>query len=114
MNKKILFKKLIPMVIILILTSCSANNYKAGNYEGVGKGRNGDIRVLITIDSKSKIEKIELLEYTDNEEFIKASFETVKKNIIDNNSTNVDAVSGATATSNGMIEAVENALNQAK
>ncbi|WP_099203696.1 FMN-binding protein [Miniphocaeibacter massiliensis] len=114
MKKKNTYTILILIILVLLFTSCGNNTYKAGNYEAVGKGRNGDIRVSVLINSKGKIEDIELLECLDNEEFVKASFDKIKEDIISKNSSKVDAVSGATSTSKGIIEAVNNAIKQAE
>lgn len=77
--------------------------YKNGTYEGRGTGFGGELTVKVKI-SKGKIKKIQLVKSSDGQEYItkaKALFQT----ICEKQSTNVDAVSGATYSSSGIIEA---------
>lgn len=87
------------------------NEYKDGTYTGSAYGKNSDIKVSVTVKS-GKISNIEIL--SSNESKGKQVFDVVPKAIIDNQSTKVDAVSGATLTSKAVMEAVNNALNEAK
>ncbi|EKQ51895.1 MULTISPECIES: FMN-binding protein [unclassified Clostridium] len=87
------------------------NKYKNGTYTGVGQGKNPGLIVSVTINN----DKISSIEFeADNEPKGKEAFGIITKEIIDAQSTNVDTVSGATMTSNGIIMAVNDALNQAK
>ena len=86
--------------------------YKDGTYEGTGTGFGGEMKLKVTI-KKGKITKITVVSKKDDEPFFtnaKALFNT----IIKKQSTNVDKVSGATYSSNGIIEAVRDALSKAK
>ena len=86
--------------------------YKDGTYEGTGIGFGGEMKLKVTI-KKGKITKITVVSKKDDEPFFtnaKALFNT----IIKKQSTNVDKVSGATYSSNGIIEAVRDALSKAK
>lgn len=87
------------------------NKYKNGTYTGVGQGKNPGLIVSVTIYN-DKISNIEF--ETDNEPKGKEAFGIITKEITDTQSTSVDTVSGATMTSNGIIMAVNDALNQAK
>ncbi len=82
-------------------------------YIGVGKGFGGDVKVKVTMDG-DKIAKIEVLEHGETAGISDPAFNTLPDAIIAANSTAVEAVSGATFTSNGLIEAVNNALAQVK
>lgn len=109
-------KKILTCILIgslLFFTSCSRVN-KAGTYEATGKGRNGDLKVSVTINSEGEISDVELVEYEDNIEFVEACYEKIKEEIIKKNSYDVDTITGATETSKGIIEAVKNAVDQAK
>lgn len=88
-------------------------DYKDGVYEGTGKGNNGDIKVEVTVEG-SNITAIVLKEHEETEGLYEAAQTSVTGDIIRSQSTEVDAVSGATNTSNGIIEAVTNALSTAK
>jgi uncharacterized protein with FMN-binding domain/Pyruvate/2-oxoacid:ferredoxin oxidoreductase delta subunit len=87
------------------------NKYKNGTYTGVGQGKNPGLIVSVTINN-DRISSIEF--QADNEPKGKEAYGIITKEIIDAQSTSVDAVSGATMTSNGIIMAVNDALNQAK
>ena len=88
-------------------------NYKDGVYEGTGKGNNGDIKVEVTVEG-GNITSIVLKEHGETEGIYEAAEKGVVADIITNQSTDVDAVSGATNTSKGIMEAVGNALKEAK
>lgn len=109
-------KKILTFILIgslFIFTSCGKVN-KAGTYEATGKGRNGNLKVSVTINSEGEISDIELVEYEDNIEFVEACYEEIREEIIKNNSYEVDTITGATQTSKGIIEAVKNAVEQSK
>jgi uncharacterized protein with FMN-binding domain len=74
---------------------------------GSGNGFRGETQVKVVVENK-KISSIEIMSYQDDEQFFERAKET---NIIKNNSIDVDTVSGATFSSNGIKEAVANALN---
>lgn len=85
--------------------------YKDGTYTGTGTGFAGDITVKVKI-AKGKIKKIQITKTSDDDGYIKKA-ETLLDKIVKKQSTNVDAVSGATYSSNGIIEAVRDALSKA-
>lgn len=81
-----------------------------GTYEGVGTGFRGETHVTVEV-SDGKISNITVNSYQDDEQFFDRAFATVIEEILDAQSTDVDAVSGATYSSNGILEAVADALN---
>lgn len=86
----------------------------ANEYIGEGKGKGGTpIRVKVTMDG-DKIANIEVLEQAETAGISDPAFEKVIADILAKQSTDVDVVSGVTLTSNGIIEAVNNALAQVK
>lgn len=86
------------------------NTYKDGEYEGIGKGFKGDVKVKVKISS-GKIENIDVVSNIDDYEyFIKAK--EIIKDIISSQSTDVNVVSGATFSSNGILDAVDDALSK--
>ncbi|HWT27652.1 MAG TPA: FMN-binding protein [Mobilitalea sp.] len=91
-------------------TKSSSLNLKDGTYEGSGTGFRGETKVTVEV-SKGKISKISIDSYQDDQQFFDRASATVIQEMIDNQSVNVDAVSGATYSSNGIKEAVANALN---
>ncbi|SEJ37070.1 FMN-binding domain-containing protein [Kandleria vitulina] len=74
---------------------------------GSGNGFRGETQVKVVVKNK-KISSIEIMSYQDDEQFFERAKETVIANII-KNSIDVDTISGATFSSNGIKEAVANA-----
>lgn len=87
--------------------------YKDGTYTGSAQGYGGSIKVEVTIKN-GKISKITVLDASGETASYFAKAKTLINAIIKKQSTNVDAVSGATYSSNGIIKAVRNALSKAK
>ena len=79
---------------------------KDSNYYGTGKGYN-DITVRVNIKN-SKIAYISIV--SESEQFGDEALLLLSESIIAQQSFDVDTVSGATLTSNGVIDAVKNAL----
>jgi len=78
-------------------------------YEGTAQGYRGPIRVQVRLNEGSITE----IAVIDSEEDIfvgGAAIEELLDMVILYNSTDVDAVSGATESSRGFLEAVENAI----
>ena len=85
---------------------------KDGTYTGVGTGYGTDLTVSVTIKD-GKITDIQILSNNETPGFSEQAFSTVPKEIIAAQSTEVDAVSGATFSSRGIMAAVKNALQKA-
>ncbi len=85
------------------------SNLKDGTYSGTGQGRNGSIEVTVKV-KKNKVTSITVESSREDEQFMNRAKDTVIGEIIDAQSLNVNTVSGATMSSNGIIEAVANAL----
>lgn len=85
--------------------------YRDGVYTGTGTGFGGQTTVQVTV-SGGKITDIQVLSSKDDSPYLQNACELLQ-NIIASQSTNVDAVSGATYSSAGLIEAVRNALANA-
>lgn len=96
-----------------ISSSLTNGQYKDGTYTGVGRGFRPNLKVSVTV-SGGKISNIEILSHDESRGYYEQPFDIVPKEIIQSQSTNVDTVSGATRSSNGIISAVEDALRQAK
>ena len=87
--------------------------YQDGIWTGTAFGYNDDITVSVTIENGT-ITDISVIETADDEPFFDWAEDEVLPNIISTQSTQVDSVSGATFSSEGLKEAVKNALEQAK
>lgn len=83
-----------------------------GVYKGSATGFSGPVTVAVTIMDK-KITSIDILSSTDDEAFFNRAKGVIDR-IISSQSLDVDAVSGATYSSNGIIGAVKNALTGEK
>ena len=90
-----------------------AGGYKDGTYEGSGTGFGGTITVRVTV-SGGKIAAIDILDASGETGSYFASAKGVISKMIAGNTPNVDAVSGATYSSNGIIQAVQNASSRWK
>ena len=87
----------------------SAATYTDGVYEGVGEGFGGPIKVKVEV-AGGKIASIELLEHSETPGIGDTGAQAVIDSIIADQKTDVDVSSGATFSSNGVMEAVKNAL----
>lgn len=87
-------------------------SYPDGTYYGVAEGYLGDVKVAIVLKNKT-IQSVEILENEDDAAFFNRA-RAVAGTIVKNQTTDVDVVSGATYSSNGIINAVKAALESAK
>ena len=84
-------------------------NLTDGIYTGSADAFRGDVEVQVTVE-KQKVTDISILSYCDTEEYFFRAAPAVIEQMKAEQSLNVDAVSGATYSSNGVIHAVANAL----
>ncbi|WP_055665494.1 FMN-binding protein [Desnuesiella massiliensis] len=113
--KKILSLVLTLIMVMAIFAGCgNSGKYKDGSYEGVGRGASSDIKVAVEV-KKGKIDSIKILEHKETKNLIDPVIENVIPDIIKKQTTEgVEAISGASNSSKGVIEAVEDALKKAK
>ncbi len=110
---------LIIMSLILIIGGMSSAvmagdiAMEAGTYSGKAQGMNGEIEVKIKVSEK-EIESIEVISEDETDGITDSVFEEIPAEIIANQSFSVDTISGATFASEGLIEAVKNAVKKAK
>ena len=116
---------LMGIAIILIMGACNneeinggmdtgyvdTNEAKGGvvTYEGLGMGFNGEITATVTLES-GVITDIQVDTDGESEGFRETATAEIPAKVIANQSIAVDAISGATATSEGIIEAITSAL----
>ncbi len=98
----------------LFLTACGGSskgyNFNAGTYEGSGTGKNGSIKVSVEVTNDS-IKKVDILEQNETPSIAKDALEKIPQNIVKEQSLAIDTVSGATITSQGILDAVKDALS---
>lgn len=100
------------VLALCISISAFAATFTPGVYEGEGDGRNGKIKVAVTLDDKG-ITEIKMTEHEETDGFWEKALEGVSQAIVDGQTLKVDAISGATLTSNGLVVAVAEALKAA-
>lgn len=81
-----------------------------GDYTGTGTGFRGETEVTVTIEN-GYISAVSIDSYQDDEQYFERAKSTILSEILTAQSPDVDAVSGATYSSNGIMEAVADALN---
>ena len=91
----------------------SDNVYKNGTYEGSGTGYGGTITVQVTLQDDT-ITDVSVTSAPGEDSAYLAPGENVINSIISEQSTDVDTVSGATFSSTGILEAVNDALTKAE
>ena len=87
--------------------------YPNGAYTGVGEGFGGDIAVIVVIKNKT-IQKIQITSHDGEDDAFFQRAKTIVDQIIQNQSTKVDVITGATYSSQGILEGVGNALKAAQ
>lgn len=91
----------------------SDNVYKNGTYEGSGTGYGGTITVQVTLQDDT-ITDVSVTSAPGEDSAYLTQGENVISSIISEQSTDVDTVSGATFSSTGILEAVNDALTKAE
>jgi uncharacterized protein with FMN-binding domain len=84
-------------------------NYQDGTYTGSGTGYSGTTTVEVIVEG-GEITSIDVVSHVDEDRYFSRALSVITK-IISGQSTDVDTVSGATFSCNGIIEAVADALN---
>lgn len=115
-------KKIITLLAsgALLLSGCAASSSSASaaaeeaqTFTGTGKGNGGDVSVTLTIAGDT-ITDVAITGDDETPDIGQNAFETLASEIKDSNGCEVDVVSGATNTSNGVISACGQALAQSK
>ncbi len=114
-------KQIVSFAVALALcstlgSSCLAEQaapaYTAGTYTGTGSGRGGELTVEVTF-SEDRIEDIKVLSHNETGMLSNAAFERIPADIVEQQSLNIDTVSGATLTSFALLNATADAVEQA-
>ena len=93
--------------------SITFGSFKPGTYVGEGEGIHGPIQVEVTVD-ETRVTDIKIVKHEETEGICEPALTDIPADIIEKQSLDVDIVSGATFTSEGVLEAVAKALKQAK
>lgn len=121
--KKTLWLLICLSLIVGSLGGCAKNDINetgsleadySGVYKGKAEGYNGDINVEVTLDEEGKIILIKVDEnHEETKDIAAIPIEKIPQAIISSQSLDVDSISGATLTGDGIIVAVANALKSA-
>ena len=82
-----------------------------GTYTGTSEGHNGLMTVDVTVENQ-EITDVNVVSHLETEGLSDPAFDQVPDQIINTNSLDVETVSGATFTSEAIIEAINDALSQ--
>ena len=106
-------KKIIKLVLAMALAmSLIACGGSSNTVTGVATGNNGDVVVEVTLDGE-KIENVVVKEHKETPGLSDGPINTIPALIVENQSINIEVVSGATNTSNAILNAVKAALTEA-
>ena len=133
MNRKKLFALALSVVFLLAFTACAQTDgqpeptvtaaqntpdaavegiYTPGTYSSTTRGRNAEMVVEVTFDS-NRITAVNVLQHEETEGIGDVPIERIPAQIVEYQSLKVDTVTGATITSEALIEAVKDCVNQA-
>jgi len=131
-REKILFGTALAAVIIALVLGCNTQGgstmatakpaapvasrtvtpLRAGTYNQEVKGNALGFKVQVEL-SANRIEKVAVVSHNDTPGIAQAAIDVIPAAIVDQQSTGINAVSGATMTSGGIILAVEAAIKEA-
>lgn len=114
------FKHLVSAALctLMLVSGCSTGEsaktatFKAGTYTAEAKGNNGPVTVEVEFSSDS-IVSVTVKDHSETAGVSDAAINKVPGEIVDQQSLAVDTVTGATNTSNAIIEAVTDCVSQA-
>jgi urocanate reductase len=116
------FKRVLSLGLVLVmalsLAACSkpkepeATAYTAGSYTATERGHNGLVTVKVDF-SEDAITAVEVTEHSESPGISDAPIADIPAAIVEYQSLGIDTVAGATATSNAILAAVANCVNQA-
>lgn len=87
--------------------------YTPGTYIGSADGFGGEVTVEVTVDYM-KITNIEVVEQNETAGIGPKAFDTLTSEILNTGSPNVDSVTGATISSQAFLDAIDDALQEAR
>lgn len=115
------------LILTVLISGCSSDvstsgspetqgsselTYKAGLYTATKDGKNGSITINVTF-SDTAITAIDIVESNETEALGGEALNDLAKNIIDKQSLSVDTITGATISTEALLDAVEDCVKQA-
>lgn len=108
--KKFITMSLVLVMVAATLVGCGGGaTYEDGTYEGEADGYVDVIKVSVDV-TDGEISSVEILEHNESDSISDDAIDQIPAAIEEKGSTDVDAVAGATGTSEGIKAAVDNAL----
>lgn len=111
-------RKFVSLMLVAMLACAAftapamAAQYTAGTYTAKADGNNGPVEVSVTV-SDDAIVSVEIVSHAETAGIADRPIEEIPTTIVENQSLAVDAISGATNTSNAILAAVEDCIVQA-
>ena len=93
--------------------SANAQEFADGTYSGTGYGFKSDITVNVSVQG-GKITDVVVTDQRDDRKWFERAYSIVVQRVLSAQSANVDTVSGATYSSQGIIDGVAEALGKAR
>ena len=109
-SKVFLSLLLVLALLVGLVPAVAETTLTDGTYTGTGKGMHSNIAVTVTVEDGA-ITSVTVDSQDETPGVSDPAFEQIPAAIVAAGNTDVDTVAGATLTSNGIIEAVNNALN---
>lgn len=107
------FKTLaLAMAVSAVMALPASAAMTDGTYTGVGQGKNGEVTVELQVAS-GKLAQVRVVKHVETPGISDAALTKFPQSIVDAQSLNVDVVSGATLTSEGIRLAVADAIRKA-
>ncbi|WHY21197.1 FAD-binding protein [Paenibacillus sp. G2S3] len=109
------------VLIVSMLSGCTGNgesenssssSFKAGTFAGEAEGKEGMIKVEVTMDEPDQIKDIKIVSQLETGGLGDSALEKMKEQILEGQTLAVDAVSGASLSSEAMLAAVEDAVTK--
>ena len=99
----------------LLLAGCAGEDgtYQPGSYTASAAGYAGDVTVEVEFDSE-KILSVDILDHNETPSVADKALEEVPDQIVEQQTSEVDAVTSATLTSEAIKDAVADCIRQAK
>lgn len=98
------------LMVTMMLSMVGCNSSESGGFVGEADGRNGKIKVEVTIDNDA-IKNIDVVESKESK-YTKDAVNQIISKIVEQNSTEVDSITGATQTSDALKAAVADAVQK--
>ena len=109
---------MVGSILVSVLSSLSSIkaqeglSFEAGTYTGVSEGFGGKVEAIVTV-SENAIKNIQVIADSETAEIGGAAIDGIIVEVIATQSLAVDVVSGATMSSDAILEAISDALVQA-